>query len=430
MKFLFVTGGVPSLIGQNHILDLLNALTGEYESTVVCFDLGEPHLAHSDGELSRNARVIRVPFARKSRLTRVVRSFITRDPVAVQGFRSVAMQDAITRAMAETKYDLVIFEQLVMGQYAELASGTAALLFPVDAVSRFKRQRSRNASSAVRKIAFAVDRWMTRAYEKTLYPHFDGVLFVSNADAEYTIRNHQADWSRVFVLPLAVDTEYFHPRTTCGPAAPSLVFLGNMFNAISEDAVQWFYRAVWHQLKRTVPELKLYIAGNQPSDRVQALAKQDPNIIVTGFLEDVRPPIWDATVFISPLRMGTGVKNRFLQAMAMGKAIVASPLTIEGTGVTPGVEAMVAESAEDWVTQCAQLLQQPSERKLLGQKAREYIEKNHTPVAKAARFLAIARQVIGQRRRVSSLLHFRNAAPSGILAATRRTLEPRATKRG
>jgi polysaccharide biosynthesis protein PslH len=402
MKFLFITGGVPSPIGQNHILDLLNMLSGKHESTLVSCDLGESYLSLSDVELRSLAHVCRVPLLRRSKIGRVIRSLFTFTPVAVQGYYNVAMQNAIVAALKKTDYDLVVFEQLVMGQYAGLAGNRPKLFFPVDAVSRLKWQRSRNATNPLRKIAFALDHWMTKRYENHTYRQFDGVSFVSEVDATYVVANRQVDASKVLLFPLAVDTDYFVPSESRSQNSPSLVFLGNMFTENNEDAILWFHRAVWGRLKQQVPRLKLYVVGNQPSNQVKELAEKDPNVIVTGFLEDIRPPIWDATVFVSPLRMGTGIKNKVLQAMAMGKPIVASPVAVEGIGVTDGVHVLVAQNPDDWFKQTLCVLGDQLERQRLGRQAREYVERNYSLEAKTSRFLDIAQQIARSRHPIQT----------------------------
>jgi glycosyltransferase involved in cell wall biosynthesis len=313
--------------------------------------------------------------------------------VAVEGYRFAAMRDAVSDATRDTKYDVIIFEQLVTAQYGRLTNGVPKILFPVDAVSRLKWQRCSATLNPFRKLAFWVDYLMCKRYETRIYAEFDGVMLVSDADADYVLENRQLNKSGVFLLPLAVDTDYFVPRERNTKSGHSLVFVGNMFNYINEDAILWFFREVWSGLKQQLPKLKLYVVGNDPSNRVRALAAKDSNVVVTGFLEDIRPPIWDASLFVSPLRMGTGVKNRILQAMAMGKAIIASPLTVEGIAVTDGVQVLVAENAGEWLTRCLSLLQNGGERERLGRRARKYVEENHSLKAKTSRFLEIVKQI-------------------------------------
>jgi glycosyltransferase involved in cell wall biosynthesis len=393
VRILFVTGGVPSLIVQAHVLDLIRVLSRSHQLSVICFDMGSSLEAGSKDELGKIADLKCIPLPRKNLAVRAIRSLFSFAPAAVQGFYSDEMKDAILDAMRETQFDLVMFEQLVIAQYGGFASGTVSLLFPVDAVSRLKWQRFCVALNPARKLAFLLDYVITKRYEKRIYSQFDGVLFVSEADVAYVLANDQVDPSKAFVLPLAVDANYFFPCESKIPQEPSVVFLGNMFNYINEDAILWFSRNVWIRLKTEMPNLKLYIVGNQPTERVRVLAQTDPNIIVTGFLNDVRPIIWNAAIFISPLRMGAGVKNRILQALAMGKAIVASPATVDGVGVTDGRQVLIAQNEIEWFSKCLALLRDDRERERLGKEARQYVEQKFSLEAKATTFMEIARRV-------------------------------------
>jgi glycosyltransferase involved in cell wall biosynthesis len=397
MKILIVTGGVPSHIGQNHVLYLLKVLSTAHDFTLVSCDLGESYLADSDRDLDRLARVIRVRKPSKNILLRGIRSMFSLIPVAVLGFRFDSFRDAVAAALKESHYDIVIFEQLVTAQYGYLAHSSPKLLFPVDAVSRLKRQRYETAGNTLAKVAHGIDYWMTKKYENKTYGEFDGVLFVSDADAAYAKKRHQARTSKIFVLPLVVDTSYFTPGPQESNSDLSLVFLGNMFNYINEDAILWFCRAVWARLKQMVPDLKLFIVGNDPSPRVRELSSKDGDIFVTGYLKDVRPVIRNSTVFISPLRMGTGIKNRILQGMAMGKAIVASPLSVEGLNVEDGKQLRVARDAEEFYQQILVLLKNSYERVRLSQDGRVFVEKNHSLESIASQFMKIATGIMDSR---------------------------------
>ena len=96
--------------------------------------------------------------------------------------------------------------------------------------------------------------------------------------------------------------------------------------------------------------------------------------------------------------MGTGIKNRILQGMAMGKAIVASPLSIEGLNVDDGRELLMARDAEEFYQQIVFLLRNPNERERLSREARQFVEKNHSLESKASRFMRIAACVLADRK--------------------------------
>lgn len=395
MKILFITAGVPSEIGQIHVLQLLKALAGEHQITLVAFDAHKGDLAGRAGELANLAEVITVPFPHRTLGARAVRSFFSREPVAVQGAQSEEFRKVLARVFEGAKYDLAVFEQLVMGQYAPLARDIPALFFPVDAVSRRKWQHVRMTANPVKTIVLAADALMTERYERRMYDQFASVVFVSKRDAAYALDHRQAAASKLAVLPLSVDTQYFAPDGSAAREPLSLAFLGNMCGD-NEDAILWFCRAAWPGLKRVFPELKLFAVGNNPTRKVRELAISDGSIIVTGYLLDIRSPIREASIFIAPLRAGTGIKNRILQAMAMGKPIVGSPLSVEGLDVRDGKEVLVASDAGAFVRQILFLLRNPAERERLGREARRFVERNHSLSKLAERFTELAHRTAAE----------------------------------
>jgi len=393
MKILFVTGGVPSLIGQAHVLDLIRVLSKSHQVTVVCCDLGTSLEEDAKEELRKISTVKCVRLRNKSLVRRGLWSLFSFTPIAVQGYCFDAMRNAVSDAAVGVKYDVAVFEQLVTAQYGYLVEANVKISYPVDAVSRLKWQRFGVAPNAFQKLVCLLDYRMTKRYENHIYREFDGVAFVSELEGDYAVANRQIDASKAFVIPLAIDTAYFAPGKSRTPDEASLVFLGNMGNYINEDAVLWFVNSVWERLKQAVPGIKFYVIGNKPTEKVVELGVKDPNIIVPGFLQDFRPPVWNATVFISPLRMGAGVKNRILQAMAMGKAIIASPATVDGVSVTEDVQVLVARDEEEWFRKCCALLNDPEERVRLGREARRFMEQSHSIEVKETKFIEIVEKI-------------------------------------
>jgi glycosyltransferase involved in cell wall biosynthesis len=394
MKMLFVSAGIPSSIGQIHLFNLLRGLGGAHDVRVICFDdPGHPRvIQRQDVPWHRNT--ITVPLVQKHIIRKALTSAFRGTPIAVETYRSRDLADAVLHACRRESFDVVVVEQLALGQYFPLVRHTSSILFPVDAVSRLKGQRCQAVANPLARAVHELDHRMTEQYERRVYRQFDGIMFVSGADARYVVDAGQVDASRVHVLPNGVDLEYFHPGAPHAEGeCPSLVFLGNMQNHINEHAVLWFSQHVWPTLRRTVPDLRFSIIGSNPSDQLRQSVAGDPRVVVVGYQEDVRPHTWNATLFVSPLQMGTGIKNRMLQAMAMGKAIVASPLSVEGMDVRNGEHLRVARDADAFVREIHFLLDRPDERMRLSCAARRYVELHHSLEGAASKFLDIILRV-------------------------------------
>jgi glycosyltransferase involved in cell wall biosynthesis len=129
-------------------------------------------------------------------------------------------------------------------------------------------------------------------------------------------------------------------------------------------------------LRKTFPDVRLKIVGQKPSYRVSSLA-QNQGVVVTGAVEDVRPFISEAAVYVVPLRMGSGTRLKILEAMAMGKAIVSTRRGAEGIECLDGRELILADTPDEFATSIGTLLQSEARRKELGGNARRLVEEKY-----------------------------------------------------
>jgi hypothetical protein len=134
-----------------------------------------------------------------------------------------------------------------------------------------------------------------------------------------------------------------------------IVFTGVMGYAPNEDAALHFVEDIFPLVKARRPEVQFWIVGSEPSERVKALTRI-PGIHVTGKVDDVRPYVRSATVFVCPLRVGSGVKNKILAAMAMQKATVATSMSIDGLDLADNREVLLADEPQAFAEKVVRLL--------------------------------------------------------------------------
>jgi glycosyltransferase involved in cell wall biosynthesis len=136
------------------------------------------------------------------------------------------------------------------------------------------------------------------------------------------------------------------------------------------DAAVWFVRNVLPLVRADRPSARFYIVGRNPSPEVASLAAL-PGVTVTGAVPDTRGWVAGATVYVVPMRMGGGVRLKVLQAMAMGCAIVSTPMGVEGIFLRPNKDAMLARTPIDFALNILTLLHDPAQRAELGTSAHE-----------------------------------------------------------
>jgi glycosyltransferase involved in cell wall biosynthesis len=183
----------------------------------------------------------------------------------------------------------------------------------------------------------------------------------------------------VTVVPNAVDVEYYTSADIRPSPLPprSLIFTGKMDFRPNVDAVLWFCQEVLPLVRREMTDVSFYIVGQSPHRRVLRLA-DDPAVTVTGYVDDVRPYITGASVYVVPLRIGGGTRLKVLEAMAMSKPIVSTSLGCEGfEGLAPGRELSVADTPEEFAQQVIELLYDAPRRERLGQAAHRFVEERY-----------------------------------------------------
>ncbi|MCC7191923.1 MAG: glycosyltransferase [Phycisphaeraceae bacterium] len=178
-----------------------------------------------------------------------------------------------------------------------------------------------------------------------------------------------------------VDLNYFQPASVPPyrhPAQPhSLSFWGRMDFEPNVDAVTWFVRSVWPSLRQRFPDATLRIAGKNPTPGVTALASV-PGVSVIGEVTDIRELAFDSAVTVLPMRCGGGIKNKLLEAAAMGLPIVASPVAVRGLDF--GAEfapVIVCNKPREWFAAIAGLWSDTERAIWLGESARKWVEAHH-----------------------------------------------------
>ncbi len=224
--------------------------------------------------------------------------------------------------------------------------------------------------------AYSFVQWRRlRRYEAQACRCADRVLAVSDADAA-ALQRLVPDLD-VTVIPNGIDTQVYRPATfDPQPPTPSLVFTGTMDFRPNVDAVLWFAREVLPRVRAEIPEAHFVVVGQRPHRRLDAL-RGDTAVTLTGWVEDTRPYIAQAAVYVAPLRIGGGTRLKLLEAMAMGKPVVATRLGAEGYPVRDGCELLLADTPADFAAAVVNLLHTPERGAELGRAARAFVEERY-----------------------------------------------------
>jgi glycosyltransferase involved in cell wall biosynthesis len=211
------------------------------------------------------------------------------------------------------------------------------------------------------------------SFERAQCQRFTGIVTVSEVDKK--ILETEFGARRVFAVPTGVDTDYFR-RDESVPEEGGLVFCGAMDWLPNEDAAIYFVDEVLPRIKAEIPTVTLTLVGRNPSRRLLARIGNRTDVRVTGWVDDVRPFVRRSMLYVIPLRIGGGTRIKAYEAMAMGKAVISTPIGVEGLPLTDGEHVLLAEGAQAFADAVVGLLRDPERRRRIEGAARELVERN------------------------------------------------------
>jgi sugar transferase (PEP-CTERM/EpsH1 system associated) len=317
-----------------------------------------------------------------SRAAAGARALLTGKPVSLTLFDSGAMRGFAHRILARPE---VATAFVFSGQMAQFVpAGPRLVMDFVDMDSaKFEAYAAQGGPLA------SVHRREARrlfAFERETAARAAVSLFVSDAEADLFRARAALPQADIRALHNGVDLHFYRPGAVPAvpaPARPLIVFTGQMDYAPNVDAVRWFAQAVLPQ----IPRAHFAIVGRNPADAVKRLAGE--RVTVTGAVPDTRAWLAAADVVAAPLRIARGVQNKVLEAMAMGRAVVASPAAHEGIEAEAARDLLVADSAEEQARAIRHLLSDPSRAAALGAAARRRMEEAYSWEARLAPLAAL-----------------------------------------
>ncbi len=298
-------------------------------------------------------------------------------PGDAEGSWSPEMWQVINDQVSNTKYDIIqLFGGIHVYEFHHLLRGLPTVITPYESYSLYLRRLLAHQKSLTGRLSIWLQYLAAARYERAMFSGYAATVVLTDNDRQALLKlNPQLP---LHVIPNGIALDYFTGEDVMPEPddIPVLLFIGNFEYAPNVDAALRLGLEIFPQVKRAIPGTRLMLVGNNPPDAICTLKTQD--IEVTGHVPDVRPYFEQASVFISPLRFGAGIKNKVLEAMAMGKPLVATAISGEGIGLAEGINVLYGETSEELASAAIRLLNNVDLRKRMGQANRHIIEKSLT----------------------------------------------------
>jgi len=324
----------------------------------------------------------------------LVRSWLSHYPVDLWKWRVPALLHEVRRHLASRGFDLCVADFLTAIPNVPLAGPIPIILFEHNAEHVIWTRLSQLETRALYRPLLALESKKMRRFETQACARVSLTIAVSEADREVLAAD--APGAKVRSISTGVDVSYFTPNGAHELPA-GLVFTGAMDWYPNEDAMLYLVEAILPLIRREVAQASLVVVGRNPSPRLRTAAA-GAGVHVTGTVDDVRPYVADAAVYVVPLRIGGGTRLKIFEALAMGKAVVSTMVGAEGLPLIPGEHFIQADGPADFAKAVVSLLRNPVRRRELGVAGRRLVEERYSWPSVAREFEARCREVANHAR--------------------------------
>lgn len=302
-------------------------------------------------------------------------SLVLPTPYSVNWLWSPGFGRKIEEVSAHCQPDLVHFDTISLAPYRRHVRTRVTTLTHHNIESHMLLRRAAAESSRPRSLYFRQEGIRLARYEAAVAGQFTAHVVCSTLDRARLLET--VGEATCLVVPNGVDIEYFRPPTIATPQVQeSLIFAGRLSAYTNQSAIEFLLDEVWPKIIQRRPKAYLEIVGKGASQSIMERARRFVGVELTGFVDDVRPHLSRSNIYVCPVFDGGGTKLKMLDAMAMGKAIVAHPVACEGLALTHGREVYMAATGNEFADAIVRLFDDAALRVRLGDAALSHVRRH------------------------------------------------------
>ncbi len=298
--------------------------------------------------------------------------FLSWRPRSVIDTHSVEVQRLVEEAGRRCSFDMVIASEIDMAPYALALPSTPRVLEELELTKIHDRVIGERR--LLKKLRGGLTWWKLSRYTAALLRAFDGCTVVSEREQERVLQVSSRGCP-VLVVPNGVDVAGY-AMDFGPPEADALVYSGALTYSVNFDAVDFFLREVFPLIQAKRPTVKLSVTGKLEGVPIDRLPAND-GLVLTGYLDDVRPTVARSWACVVPLRVGGGTRLKILEALALGTPVVSTSVGAEGLKVTPGVDILIADEPTEFADATLRLLEDPGLRAELAANGRRLVRERY-----------------------------------------------------
>ncbi len=285
----------------------------------------------------------------KNNLIGIFKNLFCKVSYTISKYHDYKIYKKIEEIIKEKNIDIVFIDHLHMAFYGKLTkekfSEIKLILREHNTEYIFWERIFKEEKNALKKVIFWWQYLKVLQYEKEITDIFNKCLMISPMD-QINLKKINSN-TKTVVIPTAVDIQDYKLPQVTKIIPYSMLYIGSFSWLPNLQGILWFLKEVWPEIKETFPKAKLFIVGKNPPKKINEYKNND--IIVTGYVNDVKPWIAKAEIFLVPLFFGGGIRIKILEAMAMGKPIVSTSIGAEGIDVKNMKNIIISDNKKNFV---------------------------------------------------------------------------------
>jgi len=327
----------------------IKELSNHYDIYLCALDSHNANLNDASEKLNEFCKqilFIRLTWAHK--LVGLFQSFFSRTPFQIGLFYNFFTQRTVNKWISTVNPDAVYVQLHRMAPYLK-TNGYPNVLDFQDAFSMGVYRQIPKISMGLRPI-FKLEYALLKRYEQQLLKQFKFCSIISEIDDNWINPEHKY---AIKLVRNGVDFDFYQPIASKKDI--DILFTGNMGYMPNIDAAEFLIKQIMPLVWAKFPQIKVVLAGSNPHSKVLAL--QSKNTTITGFVDDLRPYYHRSKIFIAPLRIGSGLQNKLLEAMAMGIPCITSNIANNSLKATDNQDVIISNTAEEFAESIFKLIE-------------------------------------------------------------------------
>ncbi len=299
---------------------------------------------------------------------RLFRALFSDRPFQVHYFFQTSAAKKVRSLIDQIKPDHIYCQLIRASEYVKHLHDYGKTLDYMDSLSSGQRRRIASSPWWMKYFVREEARRLT-AYENLIFDYFDHHTIISAQDRQLI---YHTDRNKISVIPNGIDAEFFSAKPT--PKEFEIAFTGNMSYPPNVDCALRLAKEILPLIHKTHPHVKLLIAGANPVKSILQL--QSTHVKVTGWMEDIRDAYNQSRIFMAPMRSGSGLQNKLLEAMCMNLPCVTSPLAANAMDAVHNESMLIGETNEEFANLAITLLNNDEVATSLAKGGRKFASEN------------------------------------------------------